>query len=254
MSSNSTAIIIIIVAAVAIYLIYSQNNQSKNIPQISQFRSSTPNSSSIHQPQSQFQPQPCPKCEQLKLSDQYEKNQQLLPPNTTYVTIDNNNTDPYSDPIKRQDLYSMMDPLTYPQARLPREILEKYNDYYEKNGSYPPFNQSTQPLFDNPIHNGILIKKIEDNEPFTDTIPSAVHLFRVKSNKNTNRFYYYIIDQKYQIPLKIPLENIRLNNVRYNNAEYMGLPEIYDGDIIDNISIYPNTKFRFTSYKTHTFP
>ncbi len=53
---------------------------------------------------------------------------------------------------------------------------------------------------------------------------------------------------------KILLEHIRLNDIRYNHADSYGLPEIYDGDIIENISIYPNAKFRVTLYKTYHFP
>ena len=256
MSFNNSAIIIIIVVAFAFYLVYSQNQQKTiQAPQISPFK-----------PQIiQTQCPPCQNCD--KLRQQY--NQQLtsqisqlqshthgrLSPQVTNVTIDPN-ADPYSDPIKKQDMYGMMDPLTYPQLRLPREVLDKYNEYYEKNGSYPPFNQSTQPLFDNPVLNGVLIKQVDENEPFNDNVPSSVPLFRVKSAKNTNRYFYYIIDQRYlsKLELKIPLDHIKINGVRYNNADFYGLPEIYDGDLIENISIYPGAKFRITLYKTFHFP
>ena len=176
-------------------------------------------------------------------------------PNITNVMIDND-ADPYSDPIKKQDLYGMYDPLTYPQLRLPRAVLEKYNEYNEKNGSYPPFGQGTQPLFDNPILNGILIKQVDENEPFYDNVPSSVPLFKVKSSKNTNRFFYYILDQRYlsKLELKIPLDHIKINGVRYNNADFYGLPELYDGDCIENIPIYPDSKFKVTLYKTYPFP
>lgn len=252
MTFNNSAIIIIIVVAFAFYLIYSQNNQPKYISvpqQISSFKSQ------LAQPQNS----PCPKCELYKqqLSQQQEQKQVQTPqtPQVTNVMIDHDN-DPYSDPIKKQDLYSMYDHLTYPQMRLPREVLEKYNEYYEKNGTYPPFGQATQPLFDNPILNGILIKQIDENEPFIDNVPSSVPLFRVKSAKNTNRFFYYIIDQRYlsKLELKIPLDHIKINGVRYNNADFYGLPELYDGDIIENIPIYPTTKFKVTLYKAYHFP
>jgi hypothetical protein len=260
MAFNSSAIIILIVVAFAFYLIYSQNSQSKYYPlnpnQISQFKSQ------LVQPQivqsDAIQQQPCPKCELYKqqLSQQQHSNKILQQnPQTTHVMIENE-TDPYSDPIKKQDLYSMYDHLTYPQMRLPREVLEKYNEYYEKNGTYPPFGQATQPLFDNPILNGILIKQVDENEPFSDNVPSSIPLFRVKSAKNVNRFFYYIIDQRYmsKLELKIPLEHIKLNGIRHNNADFYGLPEIYDGDIIENISIYPNAKFKVTLYKIYHFP
>lgn len=247
MAFNSSAIIILIVVAFAFYLIYSQNSASKYYPmpqlqpQISHFKT---------QPSPQS-PVTCEKCEMFKqkMSEKQNSNPQI-----NSILIEND-TDPYSDPIKKQDLYGMYDHLTYPQMRLPREVLEKYNEYYEKNGSYPPFGQSTQPLFDNPILNGFLIKQMDDNEPFSDNV-SPIPLFRVKSAKNTNRFFYYIIDRgsMSKLELKIPLDHIKINNIRYNNADFYGLPELYDGDIVENIPIYPGTKFKVTLYKTYHFP
>lgn len=243
MAFNSSAIIILIVVAFAFYLIYSQNSGQKYYPiaqpQISHFKTQTSQPSV-----------PCEKCEMFK--------QKILRQNTgpqvNSIVIEND-SDPYSDLIKKQDLYGMYDHLTYPQMRLPREVLEKYNEYYERNGSYPPFNQATQPLFDNPILNGFLIKQMDDNEPFSDVV-NPVPLFRVKSAKNTNRFFYYIIDQRSmsKLELKIPLDHIKINSIRYNNADFYGLPELYDGDIIENIPIYPGTKFKVTLYKTYHFP
>lgn len=261
MAFNSSTIIIIIVVIFAFYLIYSQNKQNNNQPiyvsglpspqlsQLSQLPQLKQMPSGINDiPSDSSKSSSCQKCEQYK---------QILKHNApaTNITIEND-TDPYSDPIKKQDLYSIYDHLTYPQMRLPREVLDKYNEYYEKNGSYPPFGQTTQPLFDNPILNGVLIKQMDDNEPFNDNIPSSVPLFRVKSSKNTNRFFYYIIDQRYlsKLELKIPLDHIKINGVRYNNADFYGLPELYDGDIIENIPIYPTAKFKIFLYKTYHFP
>jgi len=250
MTFNNSAIIIIIVVAFAFYLIYSQNNQQKYVTVPQQFK----------QPYTQQATQPaqptssCSKCEHYK--NQLSQQQLATPSSSvTNVTIDHD-TDPYSDPIKKQDLYSILDPLTYPQLRLPREVLDKYNEYHDKNGSYPPFGQATQPLFDNPILNGVLIKQVDENEPFSDNVPSAVPLFRVKSSKNTNRFFYYIVDQRYlsKLELKIPLDHIKINAVRYNNADFYGLPELYDGDIIENIPIYPTTRFKIQLYKQYHFP
>lgn len=200
--------------------------------------------------QSQMQPQ----LQQSQMQSQLQSSQNFQP-NLTRIVIDNE-TDMYADPIKRQDAYAMNDPLTYPQMRLSREVLDKYNEYYDKNGSYPPFNQSTQPMFDNPILNGILIKQVDDDEPFTDNIPATIPLFRVKSAKNTNRFFYYIIDQRYnsKIELKIPMDNVKLNGIRHPNADFYGLPEIYDGDIVENVPSYPGAKFRVMLYKTYHFP
>lgn len=246
---NSSVIIIIVVVAVALYLIYSQNMHNKNIihpDHIAHLKSNL-----MQQGHQATTHEGCPECEQYK--KMISQLQQTGGP--TKIVIDKNN-DPYSDAIKRQDAYTMYDPLTYPQMRLPREILEKYNEYSQQFGTNPPFGQATQPLFDNPILNGLLIKQVDENEPFTDNIPNAVPLFRVKSAKNTNRFFYYIIDQRYlsKLQVKIPLDHIKVNGTRYNNADYYGLPELNDEDVIENISIFPNTKFRVTLYKTYHFP
>lgn len=241
MTFNNSTVLMIIIVAFAFYLIYSQNQQ-QIIPHVSTFKQVANNTTP-----------PCPKCEMLKL--QLSERETSAHPQITNVVVDHD-TDPYSDPIKKQDSYSMYDHLTYPQLRLPREILQKYNEYYERNGSYPPFGQATQPLFDNPVLNGLLFKEVDDNEPFTDNIPSSIPLFRVKSSKNTNRFFYYIIDQRYfsKLELKIPLDNVKINGIRYNNADFYGLPEIYDGDIIENIPSYPGAKFKVMLYKTFHFP
>jgi hypothetical protein len=199
------------------------------------------------QPAPQLAPQPAP-LPALPLVPQQ--------PQVTNVVIDND-TDPYSDGIKRQDLYTMYDPLTYPQLRLPREVLDRYNEYYERTGTYPPFNQATQPyLFDNPILNGVLIKQVEENEPFNDNIPNSVPLFRVKSVKNANRYFYYVIDQRYlsKIEPKIPLDHVRINGIRYNNADYYGIPELFDGDCVEDINIYPGARFKTSLYKSYHFP
>lgn len=257
MTFNNSAIIILIVVAFAFYLVYSQNSQPKIYqplqqshfkPQLSsQYDSQTGEIYRINNKLASACP-PCPKC---------EGNKQYAQPNPqiTNVTIEGN-TDPYSDPIKKQDEYSIYDPLTYPQMRLPREVLDKYNEYYDRSGAYPPFGQATQPLFDNPILNGVLIKQVDENEPFSDNVPNSVPLFRVKSTKNSNRYFYYIIDQRHlsKIELKIPLDHIKVNGVRYNNTDYYGIPELFDGDVIEHIPIFPGAKFKVTLYKTYHFP
>ena len=236
MTVNNSTIIIIIIVAFVFFLIYTQNKQPKlNLNQPCQ---------NCHKPDQIYQ-------EPFR-SSQHTPRQQYPPIN---IAIDNDN-DPYSDPIKKQDLHTMQDPLTYPQLRLPRDILERYNKYYEENGQNPPINMFTQPMFDNPIINGYLVKFSEEHDPIDNTVPTAIPLFRVKSAKNSNRFFYYIIDQRYlsKIELKIPLDRIKVNNIRHNNADFHGLPELYDGDIIENIPIFPNAKFRVNIYKTYHFP
>lgn len=260
MQFNNSTLIIIIVVGFALFLIWNQNNQSKyNIPPptpsltmpiaVVKPANNSNNANSVNNSDSAH----CPSCEIYKqrLSDSHRSQS----PNVTNVVVEQEG-DPYSDPIKKQDMYSMMDPLTYPQGRLPREVLEKYNEHQQKNGAYPPFGQATQPLFDNPILNGILIKEVDENEPFADNIPSSIPLFRVKSAKNANRFFYYILEQRYlsKVELKIPLDHIKVNGVRYNNADFYGVPELYDGDTIENIAIYPNAKFKVNLYKMYHFP
>jgi len=235
----SSIVIIIIVLIFVAYLIFSQ----------------------VRQRRLQRCPAPvCPVCrnkEHLNMlpKPNYDKPLSETKPQITNVTVDYDN-DPYADPIKKQDLYNMYDPLTYPQLRLPRDLLDRYNQYYEENGSYPPFNKNTHGIFDNPVLNGVLIKQSDDLEPFADVTPSSIPLFRVKSSKNTNRYFYYIIDQKYpsKIEVKIPLDHVKINGIRHKNSDFYGIPEIFDGDIIENIPIYPNTRFKVVLYKTYHFP
>jgi len=285
MSFPNSTIIIVLVLALAIYLIYSQNQmydmesqyhqmmarsrspvdrdeykkysqeyqrrdgQGQMSPQQPQFQPQQqqfqPSQQQFQPPQSQFQPQ-----SQQQFPPQ--------PPNITEISV-RSPTDPFSDAIKKQDLYTMYDPLTYPQLRLPREVLERYNDYYKTTGTYPPFNEATQPfLFDNPIMNGFLVKIVDDCDvPFVDNIPNSVPLFRVQSSRNTNRYFYYVLDNRnfnMLIQPKIPLDNVKINGVRILNADFYGLPEIYDHDVIEDISIYPGAKFKVTLYKTYHFP
>ena len=238
MPSMTTVLIIVVAVALIGFLIYSQT-QNKGIMQYADHFQQKSND-------------PCPHCSLMRQQLSLQSNNN---PGSMNIAIDTNN-DPYSDPIKRQDLHGMYDPLTYPQLRLPREVLDKYNEYYERNGEYPNFNQHHKPMFDNPILNGILIKQIEPNEPFGDDIPTTIPLFKVKSQKNTNRFYYYILDQRTQskLELKIPLDNVKVNGHRYNNGEFYGLPELYDDDIIENVIIFPNAKFKLMLYKTFSYP
>ena len=238
MTLTGSGIIILLVIAFAAYLIYNQQ------------------SSSFYQ---MPQKQSCPPCHREHISDRPQPPQQMPPiqMNPPQVNISMDNQDPYSDAIKRQDLYTMYDPLTYPQMRLPREVLERYNEFYQKNGAYPPFNAATQPfLFDNPILNGYLTKIVEEGEAFDQNAPTSVPLFRVKSVKNANRYFYFILDQRYlsKVELKIPLDNIKINGQRYTNADYYGVPEIFDGDVIENINIFPGAKYKVTLYKTYNFP
>ena len=278
MALPSSTIIIVIVLGFALYIIYSQNSQHPRYQQSANYNESQSQSQSQRpcpqchvramqqsqamqsqqQPQLQSQQFPSgPQSQQFPMLPQPQPQQFPQSPNLTQVVVQNE-TDPYSDAIKRQDLYTMYDPLTYPQLRLPREVLERYNDYYKTTGTYPPFNEATQGyLFDNPILNGILIKIVDDNEPFTDQVPNSVPLFRVRSSTNTNRYFYYVIDNRnfnISIQPKIPLDNVRVNGVKIHNADFYGLPEIFDEDIIDQISIYPGARFKVTLYKTYHFP
>ena len=225
---DNSVITIVMVTILVAYLLYNQQNnqmQINNYPQTRQQR------------------------------QQPHREQQFQQQQPTHITIDSPR-DPYSDPIKSQDMYSMYDPLSYPQQRLPRDVLEKYNSYYDQTGSYPPFNQATQPLFDNPILNGILIKHCDSEDPFHDQNPTTVPLFRVKSAKNTNRFFYYIVDQRYvgKMDLKVPLDFVKINDVSFSNSDFYGLPEIFDGDFITEIPIYPGSTYKVMLYKTFHFP
>lgn len=262
MALNNTAIIVIVIVIIVIILLLYMHKSNNNIPIISQlgYPNNKQNTNKLYLHSDHNEPF-CHKCEyykkqlnQLTSSVSGQTELSVKNPPVTSIIVENDD-DPYSDPIKKQDLYGIYDPLTYPQLRLPRDILEKYNEYQSKTGTYPPFSEQTKPMFDNPILNGILIKHTDRNDPFDDNIPKTFPLMRVKSAKNTNRFFYYIIDQNAsKIELKIPLDHIKINGTRYNNADFYGLPEIYDGDIIEGIPIYPQAKFKVLLYKTHHFP
>lgn len=260
-----SSIIILIVVAFAFYLVYSQQNQPM-LPMISNMSNMSnmnpnqmiPYRQPMQDPQRPTQGMLDPR-DPRSMLDPRDPKATSKPNQPTQITnvIMDGPEDPYSDAIKRQDLYTMYDPLTYPQLRLPREVLDRYNEYYERTGAYPPFNIATQNyLFDNPVLNGILIKVVDDNEPFTDNTPHSIPLFRIKSAKNANRYFYYIIDQRYlsKVEPKIPLDHVKVNGIRYNNADFYGIPELFDGDMIEHISIYPGAKFKVTLYKTYHFP
>lgn len=236
-----TSIVIITAVLIAVgYLIYSNNtNQRQSLGH-----------PSLYLPARQQRP-PCNYDYSAVTGDNLVS---VKPPNTVIIEKDGSQ---YNDTIKQQDLNSMMDPLAYPQLRLPREVLQKYEDYQARTGVYPPFNLATNGNpFDNPVLTGVLIKVADENEPFADNIPSAVPLFKIKSAKNNNRFFYYVIDQRYlsKIEIKVPLDHIRVNGSQYKNTDFYGIPELYDGDIIEHIPIFMNTKFKVMLYKTYHFP
>lgn len=256
MTIQTSTIFIGVIIAFSVYLLYTQREASQSdVAQRELFMQQffqRPQTKQPDQPPANMQPQMQP-----QLQPQLQPRQMTeIVPIVTNVNVQNEG-DPYSDAIKKQDTYMMYDPLTYPQLRLPREVLDRYNEYYEKKGVYPPFNQATQPqLFDNPVLNGILIKINDNDEPFNENVPSSVPLFRVKSVKNANRYFYYILDQRYlsSLEMKIPLDHVKVNGHRYNNADFYGIPELFDGDIICDIPIYPEAKFKVTLYKTYHFP
>jgi hypothetical protein len=178
----------------------------------------------------------------------------IRPPVNNISITDGQNK--YNDPIQNQDLFHMYDPLTYPQMRLPRDVLEQYMRYNEKNGAYPPFNVATQPyLYDNPLLVGYLIRVDEGKEHEIYDVPS-IPLFQIRSVKNNNRYFYYILDQRFygKLELKIPLDHITINGVRYNDAADYGIPELFNGDIMEHVPIYPQWKFKVQLYKTYFFP
>ena len=74
--------------------------------------------------------------------------------------------------------------------------------------------------------------------------------------KNSNRYFYYVLDQRYlsKVELKIPLDNVKINGTFYKNADYYGIPELFDGDQVEGVSIYPQTKYKVTLYKSYHFP
>ena len=197
------------------------------------------------------------------------------------INVQTGEDDPYADFIKKTDLYSMYDPLNFPQKRMDRDVLMRYKEYYEKNGTYPPFGLATQgALFDNPIPVGYLNRvdfrsqrrneldgcsdggckgpdhSIVDQEIVFTEAPYTMPLFMVKSVKNNNRYFYYTIDQKYygKYQTKIPFKTVKLNDVIFRNVDEYGIPEVFDHDKIEVLNIYPGIIYNATIYKQNHFP
>jgi len=247
MSVNGNIIVIAIVIIIVLGLVWYQLDQQKKgvpLPQAER-------RDHIHQRHGDDT-----ECAQCSASKQYvsdlEARVQAL---QSYAMADRNQDAPL-DPIKRHDLQDMSDPLSYPQLRLPREVLEKYQEYYEQTGSHPPFGDPSRPLFETPVVNGFLIRMTDPDEAFVPDAPSTIYLYRQKSAKNNNRFFYYVIDnrQHNHTGVKIPLDDTKINGVLQKNSGQYGLPEIYHGDIIERIPGFEGVKFKVHLYRTNHFP
>lgn len=221
---NSNLVIIVIVICFALYLVYNQRNETLK------------NNVMYYQQMDRIQQVPEKKEPVAKEVSPFEL------------------SNPFADTLKDYDYYAISDPLTYPQMRLPRDVLERYNEYYQKTGSYPPFGLNTKPyLADTPILNGLLQKMDSPLEPFNQDVPKTIPLFRQMSIKNNNRYYYYILDQTHfsKLELKIPFDNVVVNGKKFLNANYYGIPELFDEDVIEGIPMYKDAKFKVVLYKTY---
>src|SRR5579872_4781326 len=136
-----SSFIILIVVAFAFYLVYSQQNQSQMTPMMMSQMAGLPMAGSPQRPPQQHLPQmPTdsmitndPRIDprlDTRLDPRANQGKSPFckssPSQVTNIVMDRQE-DPFSDAIKRQDLYTMYDPLTYPQLRLPREVLDRYN-------------------------------------------------------------------------------------------------------------------------------
>jgi len=292
MTADPTTIIIIIVVLLLVFyfLFY---------PSVKESFSGAPNNSSDMDTQKLLQ-------QQAMLIQQLQMQQQLGPgmgqqpmmspmmpgqdmTQPININVATGEDDPFADSIKKTDLYTIYDPLTFPQQRMSREVLDMYKAYYEKNGVYPPFNLATRGyLFDNPIQVGYLVRTDHgrdqdgfdgspdrrgrsgereadcdgergcrrDNNVVFQEAPYNMPLFRVKSAKNNNRYYYYTIEQKYfgKFQTKIPFVKVVLNGKYYNNADEYGIDEVFDHDTMEIKNIYPGIIYRATIYRQNHFP
>lgn len=240
---QGSIIIILVVVGVIILLVYSQTKNddgSKSCP-------------------------PCPKQSCPKYGRDPNYIQVAAPP--INVTV-NPNLDPMGDPIKMQDDQFVRDNLIYPMKRPNREVLEQIARYMGESGyayptagyptgkptGYPPWHNLTQPGFiDNPKMVGYLTKM--DLTPYEDT-QQSIPLFEMKSPRNANRYFYYIVDQKNRgdIGVKVVFENITVNGRSTRNADENGIDEIQNGDIIEGVQIYPGVKFKANIYRSSIFP
>jgi hypothetical protein len=252
MTVNGNIIIISIVVIIVIGLVWYQINQQKHGVALPGLRKED----KIQKHHYHDTDTDCPHC---SASRQYVADLEARVQNLQSYGAGDQMSDRFtgpSDPIKSQDLKEMQDPLSFPQLRLPREVLEKYQEYYEQTGSYPPFGVATRPLFETPLVNGFLIRLTDPDEAFVPDAPSTIYLYRQKSAKNNNRFFYYVIDnrQHNQTGVKIPLEDTKINGVIQKNSAQYGLPEIYHGDIIERIPGFEGVKFKVHLYRTNHFP
>jgi hypothetical protein len=270
MNVNTSVVIILVIALFAFFLIWSWMNSRKNSVTVATVQPQQPQQ--LQQLQQPIQPmqvqqasmsgQPT-RIEGADFHDLYREQPSGFGhqpryeprPQITQINIEGPDSDPYSDPIKKQDLYTMYDPLTYPQARLPREILEKYDEYYKKHGVYPNFGEHSKPLFDNATQCGVLVQHSDDEDIYNNSIAS-IPLFRLKNVKNNDRYYYYILDQRAagKLEPKIPLDELKINDRSWKDGKVRGLPEITDGDIIKGIPIHPSQKFKAVIYAMQHFP
>src|SRR5690606_17011567 len=123
-----SAIFIIGILGFSAYLIYSQNQTAQITKE--QFKQAAA------QPQQPATPAVCARCAQGAAIQQVPQMMpqfgvpQLppvqLPPIMNNVTVQQDD-DRYADAIKKQDAYMMFDFLTYPQLRLDRSIIDRYN-------------------------------------------------------------------------------------------------------------------------------
>lgn len=122
--------------------------------------------------------------------------------------------------------------------RLPREL-----DHHEMMRGMPS----------NSVLVGLLMKQTDDHDPFPDNAPNLLPLFKIHSPKSRTRFFYHTIEQRYpsKLELKIPLDNAHINGKQFENSEYYGIPELYDGDTVENIPICPGVKFVVKLYKNY---
>jgi hypothetical protein len=99
------------------------------------------------------------------------------------------------------------------------------------------------------------LSKIEDT-PYPGEPFPAIPLMGMKSPKSYNRWFYYVVDQraKGDIPVKIMFNHVRINDRVYTNADEYGVEEMFDGDTVQDLTNYPNIKFRANIYRTPIYP
>jgi hypothetical protein len=203
-SIDFQVVLIVLVISVGIYLYFSYNSNTEK-------HTCSQNNGKLSQSEKQMLLQKLASMKQPKV-----------------VNINKYDDGYFQDPITRDDHAILDDPLRYPYARLPRNIIKMYME--SGHGTSGHFGQMSN-LYDD-------TEKIVGNlivDGGYDIQLPAIPLFEKPSVINRDKYFYYIIDTRLtnNYRIKVPLKTIKINGKRRDNALDYGIEQIYDDDEIE---------------------